>query len=195
MTQPPLPRIAGIPAWCVGLAVAGAAGAAVVVRGRQDVPGCGLLLVMLLGLFLALGSWRNRYLTVAMLAATWAFAAVSLAASGYELNSWLKWQRNLSREPEELARLLAGIDRIAQRCRDCPPTGQGRDFDPVALAAEMRTDSEKLIASARANVLRHRRGFFWTLPLSAAFLASAAFLKRWHRTQAELESAGPATPP
>lgn len=178
---PPLPKIAGVPAWAAGLAVAGAAGAAAAARGEYDGAGCGLLLVVALGLFLAIGSWRSRYLTVAMLAAAWAFAALTLAAAGFELKHWLTWQSRLGRDADELARMIAASERLAEDCRDCPPAGEGSD--PAAFAAETRVEREGLLARGREIVLRHRRGFFWALALAEAYAAAAVFLKRWHRAQ------------
>src|SRR5690349_3715123 len=84
----PSPRVGPLPVWGIGLAVVVAGTAALLVRNRNDLVSTGLGLVVLQGLLLWLGTLRVRYLTLAMLAASWVFAATVAMASAFELHSW-----------------------------------------------------------------------------------------------------------
>jgi hypothetical protein len=178
----PSPRVGPLPVWGIGLAVAVAGMAALLFRNRNDLVSTGLELVALQGLLLWLGTCRVRYLTLAMLAASWIFAATVATASAFALHSWIRASGRLAAEPAALAAAIVEYEDLARRCARCSVIREdGTKLAVETAIAEVRADSQKIRSLLQSQITSSRRAFAICATFAALFVAVALVLQRWYR--------------
>jgi hypothetical protein len=156
--------------------------AALLFRNRNDLVSTGLEIVALQGLLLWLGTCRVRYLTLAMLAASWIFAATVATASAFELHSWIRASGRLAAEPAALAAAIVEYENLARRCARCSVmSNDGRKLAVEAAIDEVRADSQKIRSLLQSQITSSRRAFAVCTIFTALFVGVALVLQKWYR--------------